>query len=299
MKWIARALSALVARARAEFERLIEVPGDVRQAAAREKRQKQANGAKHQKPPKTRLPKQLDNSLIKERLCAEREARQSGHSNAGPRPDGFVSNFDASKPLPNRTDWHTSTYHSHGTVAVSSFPPSQSESIALPDTVQFRYRTPEGEEATRTVVVYKTYYVGVHAFLEGRDNARRETRTFRLDRILAGITRTETGEIKSAYDWFHATSPEYRSLGPAGLTSEKKAGKPSNWQPAVFFAGFHPARRQQLEDRAIAAGWDVRWRLSRSVDYVVRGPKAGHKQIAQAESLRLQVIDEHSFNLLI
>lgn len=88
--------------------------------------------------------------------------------------------------------------------------------------------------------VHRTYYVGVHAFIDGRDAASREIRSFRLDRIVAGVTRMESGEIKSPLDWFLSTGPEYKPAGARGMAARKSSAKPNMWQNAVFFCWLSP-----------------------------------------------------------
>jgi hypothetical protein len=173
----------------------------------------------------------------------------------------------------------------------STFEPA--ESIRLPDVVSFRYRNLDGEEEPRLASAFRTFYRGGAAYLETRDLIKSDTRTFRLDRIKGPVTRMETGEIMGPWDWFRATSPTL----PVRQTIAQQRG--SEWQTAVFFAGFHEARRCRLEKVAEAAGWDVRGRISRTVDYVVAGPQAGRNQLAQADELGISVIDEDTFNLLV
>lgn len=177
------------------------------------------------------------------------------------------------------------------TQAQSSTEPG--ESIQLPDVVSFRYCDVDGEEEQRSASVYKTYFAGGAPYLEAHDLVRSGTRTFRLDRIQGSVTRMDTGEVMAPWEWFCTTSPSPQSR------QAFVQGRAGEWQTAVFFAGFHETSRTRLERQAEAAGWDVRGRISDTVDYVVAGPKAGQQQLAQADRLGISVVDEDTFNVLI
>lgn len=77
------------------------------------------------------------------------------------------------------------------------------------------------------------------------------------------------------------------------------SGNARTWETAVFFAGFGATKRAELEDMAEVAGWQVRSRISETVDYVVAGAMVGRAQLSSAEALGITVIDEDSFRALM
>lgn len=279
-------LHALTERVRKWIAEESTVPGDVRQMAARGDIDtfRVASSGK-------------GSSQIAKVLRRERQAIQNRTAPDREHPEGFVSNLDPSKPL---TRWANHPLRvpepTFGDASVAYAYP-YGETILLPEDVSFIYCNAEGNTELRSATAYRTYYAGGRAYLEAHDHARKDTRTFRLDRIEGGITRLESGEIVSARDWFASTAPtrESKSVRDRSSSSVRSLG----WQTAVFFAGFHETRRWRLEEQAEAAGWDVRGHISRTVNYVVAGPLAGPKQLARAEDLGIPVIDEESFNLLV
>lgn len=179
--------------------------------------------------------------------------------------------------------------------------PASIEPILLPDTISFHYRKADGQMRQRTVTAYLAEFSGFRQRIEGRDHDRNATRTFLLERIQGDITRLKTGEILGKAVWFAAVA---ESGGRTRTWQRRKAAtapkrESTDWQTAVFFAGFHETRQQRLAQQAIAAGWDVRHQLSRSVDYMVAGPLAGHRQFEKAEELGIPVIDEDAFSALV
>ncbi|MGA4081130.1 hypothetical protein ACI2VA_04425 [Ralstonia nicotianae] len=179
--------------------------------------------------------------------------------------------------------------------------PVSAESIQLPDAISFLYRKADGQVRRRSATVYLAELDGDRPRIDGHDHDRNATRTFLLERIQSDITRLATGEILAKSVWCAAVTA---SNGLTGTRQRrKKAVAPkresADWQTAVFFAGFREAHQQRLEQHAVTAGWQVRAQLSRSVDYMVAGPLAGHRQFEKAEDLGIPVIDEDAFSALV
>lgn len=161
------------------------------------------------------------------------------------------------------------------------------------DVIAFSYRdSGTNEYASRTVTVR-----AVDAeFLEGVCHMRNGDRTFALNRIRGDITSVHTGEVRSPSKW----AAEIRRLPnnatvKSGKDYRSAANPRRDWQTAVFFVGFRDARRNELEELADLAGWQVRQAFSSSLNVLVAGTLAGSSQISKAESMGIEVISEDVF----
>lgn len=166
------------------------------------------------------------------------------------------------------------------------------EPIQLPDTISFRYRKADGTQQRRTATAFQVVDIKGRPYMDAHDHDRKATRSFLISRIVGEVTRSETGEVMSAASWLSAVSMSQDSTRRKERTRRK--AEAGDWQTAVVFAGLHPARRDALEARALEAGWDVRERTTRSVNYVVAGPLMGQKQRERAEALGIPMIDEET-----
>lgn len=182
--------------------------------------------------------------------------------------------------------------------ASSPTSPAPAQGVTLPCTFAFSYQTQYGSYSRRTVNVTAISSNGEHTYLEGFCRDRMDNRTFRTDRILGDLTDTETGEllpVARLLSGVHTrSSMGYRPTAPAPANHTAK-----EWQTAVFFAGFRGSKLDELEGLADAAGWQIRSAISHTVDYVVRNGSAGGKQLSEAESLGISVIDEDAFRSLL
>lgn len=133
-----------------------------------------------------------------------------------------------------------------------------------------------------------------------------ETRSFRIDRIQGTVIDLETGELMSPEQWFvllktyvfETTLDEI--LEQSADSTSPNQSKRKQWQIAVYFAGFGGDRLRELEELAQGAGWQIRWNISPTVDYVVANGRAGKNQIEEAERLdRVTVIDEETFRAMV
>lgn len=169
----------------------------------------------------------------------------------------------------------------------------------FPRTFLFSYLDHHDNCAPRTVEVHfvsRNINTG-HYYLEGFCQDRLDNRTFRTDRIRGDLTDTETGELVPVAHLL-STVPPQASMDYKPPASAPQSGTGRKWQTAVFFAGFRGSKLNELEGLADAAGWQVRWNISPTVDYVVRNGSAGKKQLEEAESLGVSVIDETTFRAL-
>lgn len=168
------------------------------------------------------------------------------------------------------------------------------ESI-LPATLRFAYQDSTGQRQERTVKVSSISEAEGLNYLEGYCHTRQDFRTFRTDRIHGSLVDIESGEILSAKQLLSSVHPrKAMTYKPApGVTTKKE------WQTAVLFTGFTAKRREELEELASAAGWDVRSTVGKTLDYLVTGPRAGPSKIAKAEELGVTVVDEDIFRALV
>lgn len=169
--------------------------------------------------------------------------------------------------------------------------------VTLPGTYAFSYRSQDGEDSPRTVNVTGISSSGGHTYLEGFCHDRMDNRTFRTDRIRSDLTDTETGELLPVASLLSSVRPR-TSMGYKPPTPAPQSRAAKQWQTAVFFAGFRGGKLDELERLAEAAGWQVRFALSHTVDYVVRNGSAGKKQLTEADNLGIAVIDEETFRAL-
>lgn len=172
-------------------------------------------------------------------------------------------------------------------------------SISLPCTYRFTYADSTGVTEQRTVDVARISSNGSLTYLEGHCHARKAERTFRTDRIRGSLTDMDSGEVvpvkRLLAEVRGRSSMAYRPEAAAKPVSTHT----KEWQTAVLFTGFTAAKRDELEELAYAAGWDVRSTVGSTLDYLVTGPRAGSSKVAQAEELGVSVIDEELFRTLV
>lgn len=177
---------------------------------------------------------------------------------------------------------------------------SSPASIQLPREFLFSYIDHNGESSRRRVRVMGIASNDGRQYLDGYCLDRNAMRTFRVDRIQGDLTDTETGELFNVYTLLAATGQrrhmDYTPAKPESSWSETGEEFDSKELPTtVLFTGFPKARKAELEAAAEAAGWVVRSTVSKSLDYLVCGQKAGIAKIEKSKELGVLVIDENSF----
>lgn len=168
--------------------------------------------------------------------------------------------------------------------------------------ISFTYRKPDGTERRRTVRVERHGFDGSSKFIEGICIDAGATRSFRLDRIQGEVTDLGTGELLTPADLYRKLGSPARALEAIDFARQARANgraRRPGWQTAVFFAGFSDKRRVELEILAEAAGWDVRYSIGSSVDYMVTGGMAGRRQIEQADQHGVTIINEDAFRGMV
>lgn len=180
--------------------------------------------------------------------------------------------------------------------------PVNGAGLHLPREFSFAYVDHDGEQSQRTVRVMGIASNGEQQYLEGYCLDRQAVRTFRTDRIQGELIDMETGELVNVWNLLAQTEkrrsmtykPSAHDTSAAAATSTHR-----EWQTAVLFTGFSKSRREELEDIALAAGWDVRSTVRPTLDYLVTGPKAGPAKVTKATELGVAVIDDSEFESLV
>ncbi|MCP1573640.1 NAD-dependent DNA ligase [Herbaspirillum rubrisubalbicans] len=151
-------------------------------------------------------------------------------------------------------------------------------------------------------------------YLKGFCHLRQQIRTFRFDRIVGDITCLDTGEMMSPRAWKRharqlAEAKKETSVPPKFARIRAAPAVPHTvmsgaWQQksdgyvAVYFAGFRIDQRERLERMARAAGYKVRDALDAAVDVMVAGSMTGERQLRQAATFAVQIVDEDEFETM-
>lgn len=172
--------------------------------------------------------------------------------------------------------------------------------LSLPREFLFVYINHQGQSSRRKVRVMGIASNDGRQYLDGYCLERNALRTFRVDRIQGDLTDSETGELVNVYRLLAVTGKrremDYKPTKSNFSWSEE--GEEFDDQESittVLFTGFAKARREELEALAEAARWEVRFTVSKSLDYLVCGPKAGPTKTNRAEELGISVISEKDF----
>lgn len=247
-------------------------------------------------PPVEQPPAQEGGQLVQLR----ERAPQYSDAVAPVAPDKFHMLSAGSVARDESTSTSTSTGTGTGAGAGASSRKSTANkkthsNALLPAVFRFTYTDADFQSSERTVKVNAISTNGGFTYLEGYCEDRKGLRTFRTDRIDGSLVDIESGEILSVKQLLSSVHPrKAMTYKPAPAVTTKKEG-----QTAVLFTGFTAKRREELEELASAAGWDVRSTVGKTLDYLVTGPRAGPSKIAKAEELGVTVVDEDIFRGLV
>ncbi len=148
----------------------------------------------------------------------------------------------------------------------------------------------------------------------GEQTARTLAATFEDLEAIGGVTRDELQELddvgpivaESLYDFFQSESTatlierfKAADFWPIGGPVEVREGEELPLTGKVFiFTGTLPVKRNEAHDIVEEYGGSAVKTISKKVDYVVAGEKAGSK-VAKAEKLGLNIIDFDGFMALV
>ncbi|TCP13788.1 BRCA1 C Terminus (BRCT) protein [Crenobacter luteus] len=156
------------------------------------------------------------------------------------------------------------------------------------DTIHFSYQNADGDFSSRQVLVQ-----GVKGkYIEGVCLLRNAVRTFRLDRVVGQITSEETGEICWPEEW----ARQFRDDVPGATFAQDDSSFDAELE--VLITGVSAAERARLEGLARDAGMVVRKSVTKNLDYLVAGNRAGPAKLAQALENGAEIIDPAEFETI-
>ncbi|MBR0573368.1 MULTISPECIES: WYL domain-containing protein [Pasteurellaceae] len=152
------------------------------------------------------------------------------------------------------------------------------------DVIEFDYVDYHGNPTRRKVRVREVD----ETYLEGYDLNRRDTRTFKIERIGDEIIELETGLISTKEDWlrdnYDIELDDYLNYEYKEPTLE------------VCFTGFKKADREGLElDTELTGEFIIRKSVTQNLDILVCGSNAGPTKKAQAERQGAIIYSEEEF----
>ncbi|WP_143005098.1 BRCT domain-containing protein [Billgrantia gudaonensis] len=162
--------------------------------------------------------------------------------------------------------------------AKSSFGDKISKTTADTDTrtprLRFVYEDSQGNTSTREV----TNWDDDGIYIEGYCHHANDVRTFRRDRIVSFLE----GE-----NLLKPLAPKLDDGGKGGGAME------------ILFTGFSAQEREGLEEDAASFGLLVRKTVTKNLDFVCAGPRAGPAKLAKARAQGCTVLDEEQFWALV
>ncbi|MCL6262153.1 hypothetical protein [Craterilacuibacter sp. RT1T] len=177
------------------------------------------------------------------------------------------------------------------------------------DVINFAYLNAKGETSDRRMVVRM---IDGERFA-GRCLLRNAHRTFRLDRVQGVVTSELTGEVADAMGWAdgiveaHAQAEMARSKAAASIgnvTDFSSASMSVSELKAVgaleiAFTGFASAKRESLEDMAAGSYFIVRKNVTKNLNLLCAGPRAGASKLEKAQAMGASILDEDDFLLMV
>lgn len=148
--------------------------------------------------------------------------------------------------------------------------------------VGFEYEDSNGDYSSRTVDVDQ---VGDEHFA-GWCHLRNGERTFRFDRVLGQLKIIQTGEKLVPEDL------QARLYGRSPQKAKARPLMPASDSMEVLFTGFTKEDRALLEDMARSHGLVVRKSMTKGLDILCAGPRAGPSKLAAAEEQGVIVLTE-------
>lgn len=140
--------------------------------------------------------------------------------------------------------------------------------------LRFVYEDAKGNTSTRSLADWHDD----GAYIEGYCLAAEDVRTFRRDRIISFLE----GEYL-----LRPLAPKLDQGGKAGGAME------------ILFTGFPNDERSALEEDAESYGLVVRKTVTKNLDFVCGGPRAGSTKLAKARAQGCTILDEDDFWSLV
>lgn len=158
--------------------------------------------------------------------------------------------------------------------SVTSKSASQPDYSSVGDRLRFVYQDSRGNVTTREI----TNWDDTGTYLEGFCHKAGDVRTFRRDRIV---------EVLQGEHLLVPIAPNLDTGGKSGGAME------------ILFTGFAAGERASLEEDAEAYGLVVRKTVTKNLDFVCAGPRAGSTKLAKARDQGCTVLDEDDFWSLV
>ncbi|KAE9526050.1 BRCT domain-containing protein [Testudinibacter aquarius] len=155
------------------------------------------------------------------------------------------------------------------------------------NTISFSYSDVDDNFSYRTIDIHLVD----SKYIEGYCHDRKAERTFRIDRILGGVTLKSNDEYLSLDDW----------LKEKGIYSRYRETFANNKpeQLEICFTGFLKNQREYLETLATIHDFLVRKTVTINLTYLVCGKNAGWSKKQQAESNGASCMNESEFLTMI
>lgn len=144
-------------------------------------------------------------------------------------------------------------------------------SASKPGNLVFVYEDYQGNLSTREV----SNWNASARYIKGYCLSREALRTFRRDRVVEFL------------DGEH--------LLDSGTTSKATPGPSKDRPLEILFTGFDTESREELEEEAELEGLKVRKSLTKNLDLLCAGPKAGPRKLAEAREQGATVLSEEEF----
>ena len=142
------------------------------------------------------------------------------------------------------------------------------------DRLRFVYEDAKGNVSTREL----TDWHDDGAYIEGYCHTAEDVRTFRRDRIVS---------VLEGEHLLRPLAPKLDQGGKGGGAME------------ILFTGFPADERSTLEEDAESYGLVVRKTVTKNLDFVCAGPRAGSSKLAKARAQGCTILDEDDFWSLV
>lgn len=152
--------------------------------------------------------------------------------------------------------------------------------------ISFTYEDAQGNITTREIRVDEVD----DTYIEGYCYTAKDTRTFRLDRIIGLIEQDD--EFYLPDDWL-----EKQGIVKKQTSSYSTKYKPKNLE--ICFTGFSRHTREELEELAEMADFTVRKSITKNLNFLVTGDNAGPSKISKAIDVGATLLDEDEFREMI
>ncbi|PJG82141.1 BRCT domain-containing protein [Caviibacterium pharyngocola] len=155
----------------------------------------------------------------------------------------------------------------------------------------FTYENAQGDVSDREV---RINFVDT-AYIQGFCYSARDTRTFRLDRIIGKIE--QDGEYYSVKKWLETQGIKKHSKKSTNSKSKPKSKNSAGLE--IHFTGFTKKLKGELEALADNANFIVRRTVTKNLNFLVTGDNAGPSKIDKAINAGAILLNEDEFREML